>query len=117
MNKQNLIVGLMPSVLALCVPLAGTTVGQEEPGAVKALDDKKWTMCHGKDGVAKKMADGSANLVTRLAGRDLVRHRLEGPRCPGRRRAVARCACALEDHVGLGIANGSTPQGRRSGAI
>ena len=28
----------------------------------KALYDKKCAMCHGKDGVAKKMAAGSANL-------------------------------------------------------
>ena len=28
----------------------------------KALYDKKCAMCHGKDGVAKKMAEGSANL-------------------------------------------------------
>ena len=30
--------------------------------AGKALYDKKCAMCHGKDGVAKKMAEGSANL-------------------------------------------------------
>jgi len=28
----------------------------------KALYDKKCAMCHGKDGVAKKMADGSGNF-------------------------------------------------------
>ena len=114
MNKQSLIVGLMAAVLALCVPLPGSTVGREEAGAGTALYEKKCTMCHGKDGVAKKMAAGSVNLVTRLAGRDLFSNRSPGSRCPGRRRAVARCACALDDHAGPGIVNGSTPQGRRS---
>ncbi len=30
--------------------------------AGKVLFDRKCAMCHGKDGVAKKMAEGSANL-------------------------------------------------------
>jgi len=34
---------------------------QEAPDG-KALYDKKCAMCHGKDGVAKKMAAGSVNL-------------------------------------------------------
>ena len=33
-----------------------------EDDAGKALYDKKCAMCHGKDGVAKPMAKGSANL-------------------------------------------------------
>jgi mono/diheme cytochrome c family protein len=34
----------------------------EEGESGQALYDKKCAMCHGKDGVAKKMAEGSANL-------------------------------------------------------
>ena len=44
------------AVVALVSPLSMA----EDAG--KVLFDKKCAMCHGKDGVAKKMAEGSANL-------------------------------------------------------
>ncbi len=47
---------LLVSVVAIAAPLSLA----EDAG--KALYDKKCAMCHGKDGVAKKMAEGSANL-------------------------------------------------------
>ena len=34
----------------------------EEKNAAMELYNRKCAMCHGKDGVAKKMAEGSANL-------------------------------------------------------
>ena len=42
--------------------LVGTPLLLAEEGEGAALYAKKCAMCHGKDGVAKKMADGSANL-------------------------------------------------------
>jgi cytochrome c6 len=47
---------LVSVLFALCAPVMATD------DAGKDLYDKKCAMCHGKDGVAKKMAEGSANL-------------------------------------------------------
>ena len=47
---------LLVGVVALAAPLCLA----DDTG--KALYDKKCAICHGKDGVAKKMAEGSANL-------------------------------------------------------
>ncbi len=54
MNRV-LVVSLL-AVLALALPAAA-----EAPDG-KALYGSKCAMCHGADGVAKKMAEGSANL-------------------------------------------------------
>lgn len=48
--------------LALLALLALVLVPAMAEGDGKALYDKKCALCHGKDGVAKKMAEGSANL-------------------------------------------------------
>ena len=50
-------------VIVVLVGFGGiaTPFAQDRPDG-KALYDKKCAMCHGKDGVAKKMAKGSANL-------------------------------------------------------
>jgi cytochrome c6 len=50
---------LLLCALAL-IALAGAPAAQAADG--KALYDAKCAMCHGKDGVAKPMAKGSANL-------------------------------------------------------
>ena len=49
------------AIVAL-VGVAGIVGTQAQDADGKALYDKKCAMCHGKDGVAKKMAEGSANL-------------------------------------------------------
>ena len=46
-------------ILVLLVLISPLSIADD---AAKALYDKKCAMCHGKDGVAKKMATGSANL-------------------------------------------------------
>lgn len=48
--------------LILCLSLLAGASALAEDGEGKALYDKKCAMCHGKDGVAKSMAKGSANL-------------------------------------------------------
>ena len=48
-------------LLVLGLGLASSAVLADD-GEAQALYDKKCAMCHGKDGVAKKMAEGSANL-------------------------------------------------------
>ena len=52
----------MRRTLALLALLALVLVPALADGDGKALYDKKCALCHGKDGVAKKMATGSANL-------------------------------------------------------
>ncbi len=52
----------MRRTLALLALLALVLVPALAEGDGKALYDKKCALCHGKDGVAKKMATGSANL-------------------------------------------------------
>ena len=53
--KRNVaLVALLALVLVPALALAD--------GDGKALYDKKCSLCHGKEGVAKKMAKGSANL-------------------------------------------------------
>ena len=49
------------ALLAL-VPAATAEDTSSVEAQAKALYEKKCGMCHGKDGVAKKVADGSANL-------------------------------------------------------
>jgi cytochrome c6 len=54
-------------ILRACAALAlvtiiATPVLLAEGADGKALYDKKCAMCHGKDGVAKKMAEGSGNF-------------------------------------------------------
>jgi len=49
---------LMLAALTLAVALPAFAEGADG----NALYDKKCSMCHGKDGVAKKMATGSANF-------------------------------------------------------
>ena len=52
----------MRRTLALLALLALVLVPALAESDGKALYDKKCALCHGKDGVAKKMAKGSANL-------------------------------------------------------
>jgi cytochrome c6 len=52
----------MRRTLALLALLALVLVPALAEGDGKALYDKKCAICHGTDGVAKKMAEGSANL-------------------------------------------------------
>ncbi len=52
----------MRRTLALLALLALVLVPALAEGDGKALYDKKCALCHGKDGVAKKMAKGSADL-------------------------------------------------------
>jgi len=47
-------------VLVLVVGALGSAVAEDVNGA--DVYNKKCGLCHGKDGVAKKMAEGSANL-------------------------------------------------------
>lgn len=47
------------SILMVLVAVTPALAGDEE---AKALYEKKCGMCHGKDGVAKKMGAGSADL-------------------------------------------------------
>ncbi len=60
------ILPVVGTVLLVVIALAGPTTVVGEEAAVSeetvALYNKKCAMCHGKDGVAKKMAEGSANL-------------------------------------------------------
>jgi cytochrome c6 len=51
-----MVVSLLVFVLAVALPTALAE------GDGKALYDKKCAMCHGKDGVAKKLGEGSANF-------------------------------------------------------
>ena len=83
MKRQSLLVGLLAAVLALCVLVPVTTVGEEGGSAGQASYDKKCAMCHGKDGVAKKMAAGSANLndpewQEKTSVEDIVKVSVEG---------------------------------------
>ena len=56
MRKPSLAVSLLAFAL-----IAGLLPALAEEGG-QALYDQKCAMCHGKDGVAKKMAAGSADL-------------------------------------------------------
>lgn len=60
------ILPVVGTVLLLVLALAGPTTVVGEEAAVSeetvALYNKKCAVCHGKDGVAKSMAKGSANL-------------------------------------------------------
>ena len=50
-------------IMFSCILFAATAPAlAEDVPAGKAGYDKKCAMCHGKDGVAKKMAKGAANL-------------------------------------------------------
>lgn len=46
----------------LVLLLVSWTAAMADAPDGQSLYDKKCAMCHGKDGVAKKMAEGSANL-------------------------------------------------------
>jgi mono/diheme cytochrome c family protein len=48
------------SVVVVGALLLAPGLAADEDG--KSIYDKKCAMCHGKDGVAKKLAEGSANL-------------------------------------------------------
>ncbi len=50
------------AVVALMSALVLAPIVGADDAAGKTLYDKKCAMCHGKDGVAKKMATGSADL-------------------------------------------------------
>ena len=52
--------GLVLGALALAVLATGAALAEGPDG--KALYDSKCAACHGKDGVAKSMAKGSANF-------------------------------------------------------
>ncbi len=52
----------MRRTFALLALLALVLVPALAEGDGKALYDKKCALCHGKDGMAKKIAKGSANL-------------------------------------------------------
>ena len=54
--------GLTISALALVALAVALPVLAEDAPDGKALYASKCAMCHGADGVAKKMAEGSANL-------------------------------------------------------
>lgn len=49
-------------VPVLVVALIGWLSAALADGSGQSLYDQKCAMCHGKDGVAKKMAEGSANF-------------------------------------------------------
>ncbi len=63
--KKMLIATVAVAGLALIATFAPQPVVAEDdvsPEAIQALYEKKCGMCHGKDGVAKKMGTGSGNF-------------------------------------------------------
>ncbi len=57
---KKLVTWTLTALFAGLVVIAPLVAEEGESG--QALYDKKCAMCHGKDGVAKKMGEGSANL-------------------------------------------------------
>jgi mono/diheme cytochrome c family protein len=55
---KKLVVVLSLVIVGALLLTSGMAAGEEG----QSLYDKKCAMCHGKDGVAKKLAEGSANL-------------------------------------------------------
>jgi cytochrome c6 len=55
---KKLVVVLSLVIVGALLLTSGMAAGEE----AQSLYDKKCAMCHGKDGVAKKMGKGSANL-------------------------------------------------------
>jgi mono/diheme cytochrome c family protein len=59
---KRLVLARPAIVLVATVALMPWLTVAEDASAGMTLYNKKCSMCHGKDGVAKKMAEGSSNL-------------------------------------------------------
>ena len=59
---KRLVVTFAVAALLVTVAFLPALMAGEDESVGMTLYNKKCAMCHGKDGVAKKMAEGSANL-------------------------------------------------------